>query len=290
MHQFWAWWHYQQELEKIEVLETYITEWTPGLLERTARLSGVTRLTDMGDLPDKDWQTLRSFPRLKSLQMNQVTTTHDLQMLAKLKFPITSLDLRGVYLPGEGLKPLASLSSLRHVDLGSSDGLKWLVQLESLGACWSVSASDAFWDDCEKLPSLRKLEISHFDLNDHFLGRLAKLNALEELSLVASTLKNTGTNSTSRPCWAALGSMKALRKLHLKVVDIAGEDFRFLRQLTHLQDFELDSRSVLPESLVADLLSLDSLEYVTLNQYELSPGALEKLRARVTVRQTVLRW
>jgi uncharacterized protein (TIGR02996 family) len=140
---------------------------------------GVAELAPLGD-------------RLRTLYLGHSAAITDAACQALAVFGgLVFLDLRSTKVTGAGLRSIARLHRLEHLDLGflgldddAVHALAPLANLRSLSLCLSRAITDGAIDTLARLPALERLDLSGAQLTAHAIERLAELPHLQALGLM----------------------------------------------------------------------------------------------------------
>jgi Leucine-rich repeat (LRR) protein len=209
------------------------------------------------------------------------------------------LNLRGTKVTSKVFESLAKLTSLRSLDISSTqieddgmDALSSLTKLESL-AIGGNRLSGAALPLLKLLPSLVDLDVGGLQrvdsglwglaLTDENLARLSELKQLRSLNLSGATLSDRGIDRPGSPeaerselrDLSKLAALVNLERLDLSRLPVTAESLQPLAKLPKLRELRLGLAAKVDDSALPILLQIKS---VYVSGSKMSPDALAKLK------------
>ncbi|MEX2141577.1 MAG: hypothetical protein WD894_20090 [Pirellulales bacterium] len=199
------------------------------------------------------------------------TTSAEICDLLPLLDDVTVLDLAGVPLTDECLRPIGRLCQLIHLDLShtliSDEGLSCVRPLNRLGALiiQGCEVTDACLDHVRS-SELRELWIDETDITDEGLAILARLKSLRVLRARQTKI-------------SAKGLVRLLKSVPLEILDVSATnlDDASMSAFRHSESLqELSLRETQIETL-ASLPSMSSLRSIDLSLTDVNDEAVQRL-------------
>jgi peroxiredoxin/Leucine-rich repeat (LRR) protein len=206
-------------------------------------------------------ESLKDLPSLKTLSLAGKVKDDD---LANLKnFPeLAELRIQNAPITDKGMRILATLKSLKNLSLDT------------------VQATDAGYAALKELPALEFLylrdqgEPRHYEsgIGDDGLAHIAMIPTLKHLDLSRSRVTDKGLRQLKR--------LPALEVLTLGDCRVNGEGLAELRQIRTLKNIYLSNTEISSPGVDA-LISLPSLDFLSLQRITIAPNDLLRLQASI---------
>jgi len=294
-----GWMGYQSQVSEIVGFNFAIPP-SEQQMAKIARLPGVTWMHFRGNVCAEDWKGIQQFPHLQEIGLHEQVAQRDLDGLLTLKDQLTTLDLSGADVPEEVFSTLRKLPHLRHLKLGvahiSCRGLRLLSQLESLdfeGSPYDLKFDESeFWESCRQLPRLRTLTLRGSFCQDflslNFCDQVATLTQLEDLTLDLSQVHVGAYGAYDIPGSDSVLSLRKLRGLRtftIRDATLTDRHLLFLENHPSVREVTLIQVNGLTDSTLDILTAMPRLKTVVLKEQDFPSVSLDRLRARVEVRQ-----
>ena len=257
---------------------------------------GIDRGFTPDSLVDRDLKRLNGLPYLQSLTLENRTelTAAGLRYVSGIE-SLVELDLSGTSLKGLGLGYLGSLSQLQTLNLSrchwlTDDAAKYLEQLKQV-RCLRLDATSNHWAhndhwrssiqvSTDSLFWRERMESALGDLrggiSDAGLSHVAKLDLLQELSLVMTRVSDAGVQQ--------LAELHHLERLDLSRTGITDEALKHVAKLKRLKSLQLNYVCISDEGL-KQIAKLPALEELELRVTNISPDGIRHLRELRSLRK-----
>lgn len=239
-------------LEAVSVQSSKALDFTDGDARLIARIQGLKMLNVSGSgLTDRGLEIISSLPELISLDLSRTAVTNEgLSNLARLS-KLRELRLDWTNIDDRGLDKLAGLREMRELSVTGTyvggEGLKHFDRLEGVAFGKGPIPGLIKLDQTAKQglsaskKTLRRLDLTGIQLDDHDLEILDGLEALEELKIHMS----------------------------ISITETGWEHFGRLARLKQLMVFQSPCREGVPPAI----FRLKDLEYVTFGLYRIAASA-----------------
>ncbi len=232
---------------------------------------------DFTGFTDADASTLEFHPNLKRLGVsaNPGLTDEGLKSIAKLT-SLEHLDLSGTGVSDQGLRVVAGLPKLQTLVLDrttiNSDSLIYLQPLQSLRILhlWSTSVDDAGLEAIGEIRSLESIVLNDTQVRGPGLAALATLPKLRLLNLGACPLEDG----------SGLAKLKQVSNLGITEGQISPGVLSHVGEMDNLRFLILNGSAVGDEHLL-ELASATQLTLLALGKTNASEASLRELKVRL---------
>jgi Leucine-rich repeat (LRR) protein len=253
-------------------------------VELDSRLPGrpVVGLRFYKNFADKDCRLLKSFHRLKSLDLRELKITdaglHEIRELRNL----SELDFRHNQITAASMTDLRGLTDLTKLDL-TGDAitdvglaqLRDLKHLTTLGLAYT-KITDAGLKQLRNMTRLSTLDLSGNEITDAGLSELRNLKELTELDLRHTHVAGNGLKE--------LRNLKQLTKLNLPTERITDTGLKEVGELKNLTEMDLAYTQVTDAGL-KELVGLARLSTLNLSDTKVTSAGLTELKRLTNLRE-----
>ncbi len=268
----------------------------PVVVVRLDRTRGIDPGFTLDSLVDRDLKRLNGLPYLQSLTLENRPAMSDagLRYIAGIE-SLVELDLSRTSLKGFGLGYLSALSKLQTLNLSrchwlTDDAAKYLEKLKQvrclrLDATSNRWSSDDFWRHYIQVNTDGLYRRAHSDgalgelrggISDAGLSHVARLDQLQELSLVMTRVSDAGIQQ--------LAGLHQLERLDLSRTGITDEALKYVAKLKRLKSLQLNFVCISDEGL-KQIAKLPALEELELRVSNISPDGIRLLRELQSLRK-----
>jgi len=254
-------------------------------------LAGLRRLTVLRaarGFTNASAEMIGRFQDLETLDLSQTGLT-DAGLAFLLHLPLHRLEL-SPSMTDAGLQSLGSLHKLRHLDLSQTQvtdagvaALAAFPRLETLLASrrWTSAGLIKLADLPGLRRSLRRLDLSGTEINDHATGVLALFENLEELALTGTTITDLTIGRLAR--------LPKLRALELSDTLMTGAGLAELRALPKLEVLSISMDEHLSVVDLRPLRGLRRLRLLIVNGYAIQGPRLNTLMTKLSALDSKLK-
>jgi Leucine-rich repeat (LRR) protein len=262
-------------LEQLRILELGSRIGDSGMIHVSTMLALERLRLDATQVTDSGLHHISRLSKLRQLSLPELITNQGLAHLVEMD-SLEHLDLSCTQVDDEGLNRIAPLVRLQRLvlppdisDAGCAS-LELLSGLEQIDFHYTTSLTDTGLAHLAKLPRLRSLDLSEFDITDQGLKHLRGLTRLERLDLSGTRVTNEGL--------ASMATLTALSSLNLSNTQITSAGLVHLSKLVHLKELQLSASQVDDEGL-NHLASLHNLKMLSLRYTDVSDAGLDHLQS-----------